>query len=247
MKTNAYTHALGALAALLLTIPTPVSAELAIPFSSAEVSKGPAGVKNVTVKYTRGMRYAGLAMIGNDTVAIYNTTGVSEAPESLWDALDAAHLKEQLGLKRVVKLGPHWWVSDSVELKLSETVYKLGDLRFRWMASVPPHLAGHGDELAAQSYRVFEMTKRGTWTYSKGNDLFTNCSRRLEILTLMQSSKIPADAGLAKLGGQLKLPPGWKFRTRALDQEFSFVCNGKGEGSLRRPRETAYCLVSKAH
>jgi hypothetical protein len=245
MKTNAYTHTLGGLAALLLMLPAPAFAALAVPFSSAEVLKRPAGVKDVTVKYTRGMRYAGLAMIGNDTVTIYNTTGVSEAPESLWDALDAAHLKEQLGLKRVVKLGPHWWVSDSVELKLSETVYKLGDLRFRWMASVPPHLAGHGDELAAQSYRVFELTKRGTWIYAKSKPVYELVSPKGETY-IMQSSSRPVDASLAKLGDRLKLSPGWTFHTRTPGQDLSLVCDGKVK-VLFDDQRNVYCHISKAH
>lgn len=242
MNTKEHTLALGALAALLLMIPVPALADLAIPFSSAEVLKGPPGVKDVTVRYTRGMRYAGLAMIGDATVTIYNSTGVSEAPANLWDSLDPLKLKEQLGVERVVKLGPRWWVSDSIELKLSEAVYRIGDLRFRWMAKVPPHLAGHGDELAAQSYRVFEMTKHGTWTYAKGKPVYELVSPKGDTY-IMQSSSRPVDASLAKLGDSLKLPPGWKFRTRTLDQDFSSICSGKVKVLFDDSRN-AYLLVT---
>jgi len=242
MKTNAYPHALGALAALLLMFPAPAFAALAVPFSSAEVLKRPVDIRDVTIEYTRGLRYAGLAMIGNDTVAIYNTTGVSEAPDILWDALDASHLKDQLGLKRVVKLGPHWWVSDSVELKLSKTVYKLGDLRFRWMASVPPHLAGRGDELAAQSYQVFEVTKRGTWTYAKGKPVYELVSPKGDTY-IMQSSSRPVDASLAKLGDHLKLPTGWTFHTRTPARDYSLACSGKVK-VLFDDQRNVYCLAS---
>ena len=244
MKTNAYPPALGILAALLLIIPAPAFAALAIPFSSGEVLKRPDTVQDVTVKYARGMRYAGLAMIGNDAVAIYNTTGVSEAPDALWDALDVTHVKDQLGLKRVVKLGPHWWVSDSVELQLSETVYKLGALRFRWMANVPPHLAGHGDELAAQSYRVFELTKRGTWTYAKGKPVYALTSPKGETY-IMQSASHPVDASLAKLGDHLKLPTGWTFHAWTPGQDYSLVCNGKVK-VLFDDQRNVYCLASKS-
>ena len=179
-------------------------------------------------------------MIGDSSVTIYNSTGVSEAPAALWDSLDPAKLKEQLGLKSVVKLGPRWWVADSIELKLSDTVYKIGDLRFRWMANVPPHLAGHGDELAAQSYRVFEMTKRGTWTYSKGKPVYELVSPQGDTY-IMQSSSRPVDASLAKLGDRLKLSPGWTFHTRTLGQDFSLVCDGKVKVLFDDQRNT-YCL-----
>jgi hypothetical protein len=61
---------------------------------------------------------------------------------------------------------------------------------------------------------------------------------------IMQSSNIPADDSIAKLGERLKLPQRWKFRTRILDEDFALRLDGKVKTILDDLRNVYNLMLS---
>jgi hypothetical protein len=52
----------------------------------------PSFLKDYIVNNTRGLHFTEIAMVGEKAITIYNSTGLSEAPLDLWDALNAKEL-----------------------------------------------------------------------------------------------------------------------------------------------------------
>src|SRR6266496_2726843 len=100
-------------------------------------------LRDITIDDTRGLRYAELAMIGPEFITIYNSTGLSEAPPDLWEALDTEKLTQEFQLRAVFKNGPHWWLSDRTTFRFGDEL-TAGKMGFRWAATLPSYLAGSG-------------------------------------------------------------------------------------------------------
>jgi hypothetical protein len=181
-------------------------------------------LRDITIDDTRGLRYAELAMIGPEFITIYNSTGLSEAPPVQWDPLDTEKIAHDYDLKAVFKNGPHWWLSDTTTFRFGDEL-RVESMGFRWAATLPAYLAGSGG-LEGTPYEAFEANKRGTFVYSKGKSAYELVSPEGDVY-IMQSSSIAADDSMATLGGRLKLPDGWTFRSPTLGEDLTLELDGK--------------------
>ena len=173
---------------------------------------------------TRGLRYVELFAVGPEWITVYNSIGLSEGPPELWDALDEDAAAQQLGVKKVVKNGPHWWMSDKVTLRFSVEQTTVGGIGYRVAAKLPAFIAKSG-AVEPPQYQILEANKDGVNIYSAGELVYELISPDGQAFVLQSTNLPPGE--LATLGERLTPAEGWQFRTRTLDQDWEIAMAGK--------------------
>ena len=173
---------------------------------------------------TRGLRYAELFAVGPEWITVYNSTGLSEAPDELWEATDPTSTASQLGVGVVVKNGPHWWVFDSASLRFATESVTVNQIGYRFCAKLPAFLAKSGS-LEPPFYTVVEANKQGELRYSAGKPVYELVSPDGEVFVMQGSAIDPATFGT--LADDLDIAEGWQFRTRVLEEDLMVPLDGK--------------------
>ena len=165
-----------------------------------------------------------LFAVGPEWITVYNSIGLSEGPPEFWDALDADAAAEQLGVERVVKNGPHWWMADKATIRFGVEETTVGGIGFRTVARLPALIAKSGGVEPPQ-YKVLEAKKDGVNVYVAGEHVYELISPDGKAFVL-QSCNIPPEE-LATLGERLTPAEGWQFRKRILKEDWEIAMAGK--------------------
>jgi hypothetical protein len=165
-----------------------------------------------TLKESRGYQYCELVFDygdkGND---IYSTSPLAKADLVWWNNLDLEALAKEFGAKSVYKNGPQWWSMDEVGVMASPPV-NVADVKMVFGAHLPP------GTLAIPKYAVFNPAKFQNLLWKKGKPVYQLVDPNGYVYVL-QGHKIPADQ-LATLGKTFrKLPEGWEYRVKVLDED----------------------------
>jgi hypothetical protein len=173
-------------------------------------------VKKVTVNNTRDMRFGEILVVKKGIAEVYNTTGLNECPAELWDSMDLNKLAKKSGALRVQKNGPKYWMMDSQTLMLGEKA-SFGGLEARWAASLQLRVLG---KAGAEPYKIFTPKKTQRMVYAKGKPVFELVDPDGHAYVLQAHGPEFTLKSLLKLGEQMKkLPKGWLYRTRILDED----------------------------
>lgn len=181
----------------------------------------PGPLTEFVVDPTRNLRYAELAIVGDEFVSFYNSIGLHEAPPDLWDALDADAAAKQLGAAMVVKNGPHWWASDTSRFRFGSEVIEVQGLGFRFASNLPVAIMASGGLAAGKYYQPFDAEKRLDLVYKTGKPVYELISPDSDVY-LLQSTAAAMD-DFDTLGDRLSPADGWSFRIRQLDEDLSYV------------------------
>jgi hypothetical protein len=184
----------------------------------------PGAVRDFEFENLRGRRYCELFAVGPEWITVYNSIGLSEAPPELWDALDEGAAAEQLGVRKVVKNGPHWWMADRATIRFGIEETRVGGIGFRTAARLPAFVAKSGG-VEPPRYTILEANKEGVNVYSAGRPVYELISPDGKAFVL-QSTNIPPEE-LATLGDRLTPVEGWQFQTRTLDEDWEIAMAGK--------------------
>ena len=164
----------------------------------------------------RDMRFGEILVVKESGAEVYNTTGLNDCPENLWDKMDLDKIKQETGAITVQKNGPKFWMMDSQILSLGEKA-SFDGLEARLAATLDPtELLKQG----AEPYKVFTPKKTQYMVYAKDKPVFelVDSDSRSYVLQA-RAEQFPIES-LAKLGPRLKqLPKGWLYRTRILNKE----------------------------
>lgn len=184
----------------------------------------------------RAMRYCEVFLIGGDPLsddlqaAFYNTTDLNNAnprdtcPQALWDKVDAQALKKQYNMLGVFKNGPRFWATDWIELPVG-AMRSFDGLEARWMGHVQLPKGVKLGKKGSSAYKPTTVARKSEMGFVKGKPVFI-----LEdpegTPWVMQAYSLIVDPNLTyndlqNLGSKLKLAPGWKFRTKILDQDLT--------------------------
>ena len=170
-----------------------------------------------TIDNTRNMRFGEILIVGLRGVDVYNTTGVSDCPAELWNALDLRKVRKQFHALKVEKNGPHFWMMDSQTVSFGEKV-SFGGIDARWVARLPLTTA-LAAATGSKPYKVFTPKKTQKMVYSKGKPVYELVDPDGNVYVLQaREERFPIDL-LTKLNEQLKLPAGWQFRTYNLNED----------------------------
>lgn len=161
------------------------------------------------------------------TVTVWNTIGLNTCPAAQWNAFDAAALARELGDSAVVLNGPRHFLMDSVSVKRTGRVRAFHGLRMRKVATIPIRSAA---DLARTAYTDRTITRDNAWRWKKGRMVFELVAPGGDTYVMQSYAQITdATLTLAKLrslGRRLKLPSGWRYRTRRLEHELVLSAHG---------------------
>ena len=185
----------------------------------------------------RGMRYCEVFLIGADlsTESLYadffNTTDLNNTsdpqdtcPASMWAKVNPKPLARQHGVLSVFKNGPRGWVMDWIELPAGE-IQTFDGLQARWMGHVELPKGIDLSKKGSSAYRPTQVHRKSVMTFEKGKPVFI-LDDPSGMPWVMQAYSDIVDPNLkyddlTRLGDKLKLAPGWKFRTKVLDQDLT--------------------------
>ncbi len=158
------------------------------------------------------------------TVNVWNTLGLNTCPEARWRRLDAPSLVEELGAFTVVLNGPRHFVMDRAAATPAGGVRSFQGLRMRHLAKID---IGETANLVEAPYGERTIKRRNTFVWNRGRRVYELISpnRRVYVMqsySLMVDPKLTASR-LRRLGSRLKLPEGWRFRTRRLRRELDLT------------------------
>jgi hypothetical protein len=181
------------------------------------------------VRYTEIWLIGGNGITKNLDAVFYNTTGLNKnanpkdsTPMALLDKIEPDRLKKQYDVLGVFKNGPRSWCYDWIELPVG-TERDFNGLKARWFGVVKLPKQAELKKKGSTAYKPTTVQRKSHQGYAKGQTVFILDDPN-GTPWVMQAYSMIVDpnlnwAGLSALDQKLKLPPGWKYRTKVLDQD----------------------------
>ena len=214
---------------------------LAIGVLSMGCSKAPpdegANARVQRTENLRGIRYGEVFLItGNPLThnleaSVYNTTGLNNqddprdtCPTALWARVDAEAVKKQYNVLGVFKNGPRVWTIDWGGLPVG-TERDFNGLKTRWVATLKLPKDVDLNKKGSTAYHSTTVARKSQMGFDKGKPIFILDDPEgnpwvMHAYSLIVDPNLKYDS-LKDLGSRLKLPPGWKFRVKILDQDLT--------------------------
>lgn len=154
--------------------------------------------------------------------AVYNTIGLNQCPESIWDKITIPEIKKQTASLWVHLNGPRYWTIDGMKNSklVDPTIRTLGGLEMREAGIL--HLELFEFFKGVSPYHSKTVDRETTWIYLAGKPIYELIDHQGRVFVMQSYSvqKIPqTQASLAQLSTTLKLPMGWKFRSGTLKKD----------------------------
>ncbi len=163
---------------------------------------------------------------------VYNTLGLSDCPDDLWRALDPEAIKRDYRARAVILNGPRHFLMDKVAIAdPGQEIFTFGGLQMRRLASVPLSLPAVLGGLRREPYRERTVKRTTVYVYDQGRAVYELIAPD-GVTYVMQSYSLAVDpalteADLPTLGDRLKLPAGWRYQVRRLEEEWSLRVDGE--------------------
>jgi hypothetical protein len=164
-------------------------------------------------------------------IEVYNTIDSNELPQELWEKIDTEKLAKEYGAMKVLYNGPRYWVVNAIDAEgntRNGKVANFGGIEMTQRATLEKTIFERG--LGASAYTENTVTRDTVYTYLKGNMVYELISPNGEIYRMQSYSQtIDKDLkidDLEKLGDVLKLPKGWKYEARILEEDSKLDSNG---------------------
>jgi hypothetical protein len=220
---------------------TPECAE-ALDRSIARTSQPPPNLastaKETVIDDLRGMRYCEIFLAGGDPVAgdlyaeVFNTSELNSkadrmdtCPAPIWGKVDVAALEKEYDVVRVFKIGPRVWTVDSIRLSVAPVVSNMSGLDTRWFMKVELPKPEGARSRVGIPYQPTTASRNSESTFLMGKPVFviedTQGTRWvMQSYSMVEDPKL-TDRDLLNLSDKLKLPPGWTYRSKILDQDLT--------------------------
>ncbi len=163
---------------------------------------------------------------------VWNTYGLNDCPPALWKRSDANALKTELGAVAVQLNGPRHWLMDSASIELAKglgQVRSFHGLRMRRIATVQVPITNGVP--GAAPYTQVTVNRRNTFAWKRGRRVFELLAPGGSIYLMQAYAQIvdPSQtlAKLPALGSRLKLPAGWRYRSRVLKAPLALTTTGR--------------------
>lgn len=184
----------------------------------------------------RGTRYCEIIPVYRDGLSfrleVFNTLGQNDCPPAVWDAIDPDKLADQLGAMEVVMNGPRFWVMDQIIAAGTTADGKTQDFdglaaTQRATLSLPLRDILFG----SRPYKVRKVMRETTYVYEAGKPVYEITDDTGAVYTMQTFAEIVDKTltmdDLPGLGSRLKLPKGWSYAVRTLDQEMRLTASGE--------------------
>lgn len=196
----------------------------------------------------RGVRYGEvLAVYARESglvAEVYGTQMLNDCPQELWATLDADEITKELGAVMVKLNGPRHWMLDGLGTKVEvvEAIFHdFNGIQMRRIAEVDL-----GTEPAQIPYTERHVNRGAVFFFDAGSPVYELVNPD-GLAYVMQAYCIGVDpsmteSSLAVLGERLKLPEGWRYRTRILEEELIVDTTATVATVLQDELENSYTL-----
>jgi haloalkane dehalogenase len=181
----------------------------------------------------RGVRYCEIFVVKRHLLKlrgqIYNTLGLNDCPGAQWSAISAERLKATLHADAIVMNGPRFFMMDSIASEnMSNDVVELDGLAMRLMGVLEVPLSRKG---GSKPYTDTTIERTTEFTYRAGQPVYELVPPTGAGYVMQSYSHIVDDTltieSLTSLGDRLRLPTGWRYRVRNLEQELRLRTSGE--------------------
>ena len=164
-------------------------------------------------------------------VKVFNTQGLNLCPEELWQALSKETIAKQFDASLVVLNGPRYWMMDEIQAAgttINHVKASFGGIEMNLRATVEIGLLKQ--ILGDKRFTPNQINRTTNFVYRAGSPIYELISPAGEVYVMQSYSQIVNPSlsmkDLAAIGNQLKLPAGWQYQSRILEQDLSLVANG---------------------
>ncbi|WP_157505628.1 hypothetical protein [Geminicoccus roseus] len=158
---------------------------------------------------------------------LYSTVGLGDCSPAAAEAIRPEQAASRLGGEAATVDGPRHYLIDWLQSRgLDQPAVDVQGVPMRPVAE----RAGAGPAEAA-AYVPHRIPVPGTYIYAAGETVYELMGDSRVYVMASYSQAVDPDLSaedLAGLGERLKLPEGWRFRVRTLDQDLSLVSGDKG-------------------
>ena len=188
-----------------------------------------------SISNLRNQRYCEV-LLGKRTwlkleVRVFNTQGLNHCPEAQWSALTKESIEKTFDASFVVLNGPRYWMMDEIQAAgntVNDVKETFGGIEMNLRAIVKLSLLKQ--LMGSKNYTANEIARTTNFVYRAGSTVYELTSPAGDVYVMQSYSQIVNPAlnikDLPVLNEQLKLPAGWTYRSRVLDQDLSLVANG---------------------
>ena len=196
----------------------------------------------------RGVRYGEvLAVMSRDEklqADVYGTQMINDCPAELWDTLNADEIAKDMGALFVKLNGPRYWMLDGLGTKVAlvePVMREFNGLLMRRIATVDLD-----DTPSTVPYQERFVNRGAVFFFDAGSVVYEliNADGKAYIMQAYCVAVDPAlnAENLKDVGARLKMPEGWSFRTRILDEEIVVDTSGTRATVLQDELENSYTL-----
>jgi hypothetical protein len=219
-----------------------------------------AGAEQRRFDNLRGYRYVEIDLFAKDAlkkipyVSVYDTIGQNggddsrdSAPRELLVRLDPKKIAKQYQALLVTISPSLTWTADWLADRVG-AVRNFGGLDAAWMGnSQAPASKFSAKPAPSEAYRAMWAAKSSIEGFKKGSQVYLldDPKGRTWVLLSYTDKYLPGMTidKLDSLGDDLKLPPGWKFRTAKLSKELVLEPKGGSAGLIQDDKANLYGLT----
>lgn len=210
----------------------------------AQSTAAPAGMKERD--NLRNVRYCEIFVATRHgvsvTAEVYNTIGLNDCPAGKWNALDANKLKKELKATMVILNGPRYFIMDRNALANPGEVKNFDGLGARLVAQLEIKQRQN-----RTPYTENTVDRKSQYVYEGGKNVYELVAPDGRVF-IMQSYSQEVDKslneeGLPSLATRLKLPKGWQYRVRKVDDDFAVRNSGAQAHVVQDELRNTYQLV----
>lgn len=201
-----------------------------------------ANAKLVRFQNLHGVRYIEIFIFGGDPLKgnvqanVYNTTGISgldfksdkdSAPQAWIDGLDLEAIKKQYDAYKVTINGPKQWMLDWIDI-FGGRERDFNGKKIPWGAELNLSLE-QLLTLGKEGYKPMTIARKSKFGYNKGTLAFLidDAEGNTWIMKGFEIGKNPRwsyeQFAVDPASHYQKLPAGWKYRTKVLDQDLVLI------------------------
>ena len=188
-----------------------------------------------SVSNLRNQRYCEVLLGKRDwlklEVKVFNTQGLNLCPEEQWKTINKGLIEKTFDASFVLLNGPRYWTMDEIQAAgntVNDVKESFSGIEMNLRATIQLSLLKQF--LGSKQYTPNEVTRTTNFIYRAGSAVYELTSPGGDVYVMQSYSKI-VNASLSMkdlpvLSEQLKLPAGWAYRSRVLDQDLSLIANG---------------------
>jgi len=164
-------------------------------------------------------------------VKVFNTQGLNLCPEDQWKTLTKEAVEKAYGASFVVLNGPRYWTMDEIQASgttVNQTKESFAGIEMNLRATIELGLIKQ--LIGSKHFSPNEIVRTTAFNYKAGTPVYELTSPAGEVYVMQSYSQIVNPklvmSDLPDLAKQLKLPTGWTYKSRVLEQDLSLVANG---------------------